>query len=311
MNDDRSSAQQLPRQDIYLQGLLLAGVAAVFFSAKAIVAKLLYREGIDAVTLVALRLLLAMPVFLAIAAWTWRREPRLSASELLRICVLGLIGYYLSSMLDFLGLQYISAGLERLILFLTPSFVMLMSMARYRRRIEARQWQSLLLAYAGIVLVFWHDARFGGSGIALGATLVLIGTLSYSVYLLMSGELVARVGALRLTAVAMCASSLAALLQYALLRPFQGLFTQSPAVWGLSLLNASACTVLPVFFTMMAVARIGADRASQASMIGPVSTLALGWWLLGESVSVLQLTGAALVLGGMFLLSRRARAGTS
>lgn len=299
-----SPSSALARRD-YLQGLLIGSVAAVLFSAKAIVAKLLYQEGIDAITLIALRMLLSLPVFALIAAWQWQRQPRLQLRDLLQIAGLGLLGYYLSSTLDFLGLEHISAGLERLILFLTPSFVILLGVLRYRRRVEARQWQSLLLAYSGIVLVFAHDVRFGGGEIALGASLVMAATLSYAIYLLLSAELLARVGTLRLTSLAMCASSLAALIQYAVLRPLPGLFTQMPAVWKLSLLNAVACTVLPVFMTMMAVARIGADRASQAAMIGPVSTLALGWWLLSEEISLLQLAGAGLVMAGMYRLSRR------
>lgn len=294
-----------PHRQLYLQGLALAGIGAVLFSGKAVVAKLLYREGIDAYTLIALRMLLSLPVFALMAALHWHRAPALQRADLWRIPLLGLLGYYLSSTLDFLGLERISVGLERLILFLTPSFVILLGLLRYGRRVEARQWQSLLIAYAGIVLVFWHDARFGGPDIVLGASLVLAATLSYAVYLLFSAELLSRVGTLLLTSLAMCASSIAALLQYAALRPFASLFTQSAAVWKLSLLNAMACTVLPVFFTMMAVARIGPDRASQASMIGPVSTLALGWWLLGESASALQLAGAALVMAGMYRLTRR------
>jgi len=292
----------------YLTGLLLALVGSVFFSTKAIVAKLLYREGLDAVSLIALRMLLSMPVFLAVAAWTWRREPRLSAADLSRIAGLGLLGYYASSMLDFLGLQYISAGLERLLLFLTPSFVLLIGLVALKRAVTPRQWLSLVVAYAGVVLVFWHDLHFGGEHTLLGSALVLGAAAVYAVYLLLSGELLKRVGSVRLVALAMSFSSLACLVQYALLRPFSSLFEQSRAVWSLSLLNAGLCTVLPVFMTMVAVARIGAGPASLAGMIGPVSTLFLAFWLLGEPITGLQLTGTALVLGGMLLLSSRAAA---
>ncbi|WP_428310049.1 DMT family transporter [Hydrocarboniphaga sp.] len=289
----------------YLSGLGVAVIGAVFFSGKAVVAKLLYRHGIDAVTLIALRMLLSAPVFVGVALWTWRQTPRLGAADLARIGVLGLIGYYGSSMLDFMGLEYISAGLERLILFLTPSFVLLIGFLVYRRRVLPRQWLSLACAYAGIVLVFWHDLRIGGSNVALGGLLVLAAALSYAVYLLLSGELLARVGALRLVALAMTASAIACLLQYALLRPFGSLFVQSAAVWQLSLVNALLCTVVPVFMTMIAVGRIGAGLTAQSGMIGPVSTLFLGAWLLGEPITPLQLAGTALVIGGIFLLSAR------
>lgn len=289
----------------YLSGLALAVVGAVFFSGKAVVAKLLYRHGIDAVTLIALRMLLSAPVFIGVAIWTWRRSPQLGAADLARIGVLGLLGYYGSSMLDFMGLQYITAGLERLILFLTPTFVLLIGLAVYRRPVTRRQWLSLACAYAGIVLVFWHDLRIGGSDVALGSALVLAAALAYAVYLLLSGELLARVGTLRLVALAMTSSAIAGLVQYAVLRPFPELFQQSAAVWQLSLVNASFCTVLPVFVTMIAVGRIGAGLTAQAGMIGPVSTLFLGLWLLGEPITRLQLAGTALVIGGIFVLSRR------
>ena len=289
----------------YLTALMLAVLGAVFFSGKAVVAKLLYRHGIDAVTLIALRMLLSMPVFVAVALWTRRASPRLGAGDYARIGALGLLGYYGSSMLDFLGLQYISAGLERLILFLTPSFVLLLGLLAYRRPVLARQWASLLCAYAGIVLVFWHDLGVGGSDVAFGGALVLGAALAYAVYLLLSGELLQRVGTLRLVALAMTSSSIACLLQYALLRPLPSLLEQTAAVWGLSLLNATLCTVLPVFVTMIAVARIGAGTTAQAGMIGPVSTLFLGWWLLGEPITRLQLAGTALVLVGIYLLTTR------
>lgn len=277
----------------------------MFFSAKAVIAKLLYREGIDAVTLIALRMLLSLPVFLAVAVWTWRRQPRLDARDLGRIALLGLLGYYLSSMLDFLGLQYVSAGLERLILFLTPSFVLLIGLFVLGRSVTRRQWWSLGFAYAGIVLVFWHDVNLGGPQVALGSALVAGAAISYAIYLLLSGELIARVGSLRLVALAMTVSTAACLLQYALLRPLPGLIEQTLPVWRLSLLNASLCTVLPVFLTMISVGRIGAGPSAQAGMIGPVSTLFLAWWLLGEPITALQLAGTGLVMTGMLLLSLR------
>ena len=293
------------------EGLMLAIVGAVCFSAKAIVAKLLYLEGLDAVAVLGLRMLLAAPFFIVVAIWTWQRTPRLRASDLWRCLGLGLIGYYASSMLDFMGLQYITAGLERLILFLTPSFVLLLNRLVFKRRVSSSQWASLGLAYAGIVLVFQHDVALGGDQVALGAALVLCSAFTYAIYLLLSGELLQRVGTLRLVALAMTASSIAALVQYALLRPFPSLFEQSLPIWRLSLLNATLCTVLPVFLTMMAVARIGAGTAAQTGMVGPVSTLFLGAWLLGEPISGLQLAGSALVIGGIVLMGLRRPVATS
>lgn len=302
---DPVSADASHRRAPDLTGLALAAVGAVFFSAKAIVAKLAYREGIDAVSLIALRMLLSLPFFLLVAAWTWRDGPRLSLRDFARIGSLGLVGYYVSSMLDFVGLHYITAGLERLILFLAPSFVLLLGLCVFKRRVMRQQWISMGFAYAGIVLVFWHDVSLGGAGVALGAGCVLAAALLYAVYLLYSGELVQRVGSLRLVAIAMSIAAVASIGQYALLRPITTLVQQTATVWSLSFLLASVCTVLPVFLTMFAVERVGAGDAAQAQMVGPVSTLFLAWWVLGEPISALQLAGTALVMTGIWLLSTR------
>ncbi len=286
-------------------GLAVAAIGAVLFSAKAIVAKLMYRYQVDAVMVITLRMLFAVPLFMAIGWWQSRRLPALSWPDRGRVVFLGFIGYYLSSFLDFLGLQYITAGLERLILFLTPSFVLLATALLFKRSIAPRQWLSLLLAYAGIVLVFAHDLDVSGNGVWLGGALVLGSAATYAIYLIASGELVRRVGSLRLVAYAMCVSTACCALQYLLLGRTPGELAQPAPVLWLSAVNAVFCTVLPVSLTMVAVARIGAPMASQAGMIGPVSTLLLGFWLLGEPISGAQLAGSALVLGGMYLLSAR------
>jgi drug/metabolite transporter (DMT)-like permease len=288
-------------------GLLLAAIAAVLFSAKAILAKFLYRYGIDAVTLIALRMLFALPVFAVVTALeTWRareRGDRLTSRERWQIVLLGLLGYYLSSFLDFWGLQYISASLERLILFLNPTLVLLIGLLFLRQRVSARQWAAMAVSYAGIVLVFWENLRLGGSHVVLGSALVFGAALSYALYLLLSGELVRRVGSLRLVAYAMCVSTVACLVQFLLVHP-PAMLVQPMPVYGLSLLNAVACTVVPVYLTMFAIARIGAGATSQTAMIGPVSLVFFGWWLLDEPVTVLQLAGTAVVLVGIALLAR-------
>jgi drug/metabolite transporter (DMT)-like permease len=275
----------------------------VLFSTKAVVAKLLYRYHIDAVTLIAFRMLFSLPVFAAIALWKMRTEAPLGRADAWRLVGLGLVGYYLSSFLDFLGLQYITVGLERLILFLTPSFVLLASALWLKQRIGRQQWLSLLTAYGGIVLVFFHDLSGGGGNVALGSLLVLGSAVAYALYLLGSGEMVKRLGSLRLVSYAMCVSSAACIGQFFLLRP-AALLVQPLPVYGLSLVNGIVCTVMPVFMTMAAVQRIGAGAASQAGMIGPVSTLFLGAVILSEPVTSWQLAGTALVLAGIYLLSK-------
>jgi drug/metabolite transporter (DMT)-like permease len=288
----------------YLIGLTIAITGAILFSTKAIVAKLIYRYHVDAVTLITFRMVFALPVFAGVAIWKARTAAPLSNADHGRLVILGLIGYYLSSFLDFLGLQYISAGLERLTLFLTPSFVLLFSFFFLKRRMSPLEWAALATSYSGIVLVFLHDAKTGGDNIALGCALVLSSAISYALYLMFSGELVKRVGALRLVAYAMCYSTLACVVQFILLRPMSFLIQPDP-VYVLSIVNAVFCTVLPVFLTMIAVSRIGAPAAAQAGMIGPVSTLFLGAVLLDEPVTAIQLCGTALVLSGIYLLSKK------
>ncbi|AVR98372.1 DMT family transporter [Pseudoduganella armeniaca] len=283
-------------------GLALAIVGAVLFSTKAVVAKLLYRYHIDAVTLIAFRMLFSLPVFAAVGIWQMRVGPPLSWGDRWRLIGMGLIGYYLSSFLDFLGLQYITVGLERLILFLTPTFVLLISATVLKQHIGRLQWLALALAYAGIVLVFLHDLQ-GGGNVVLGSLLVLGSAAAYAIYLLASGEMVRRIGALRLVAYAMCVSSAACLIQFFLLRP-AGMLVQPAPVYWLSLVNGLLCTVAPVFMTMIAVQRVGAGIASQAGMVGPVSTLFLGAVILAEPVTAWQLAGTALVLAGIWLLSK-------
>lgn len=289
---------------LFLIGLSIAVVGAVLFSTKAIVAKLIYRYPVDAVTLIAFRMIFSLPFFAAIACWKMRTEAPLTRREKGQIVILGLIGYYLSSFLDFLGLQYITAGLERLILFLTPSFVLLISVFLLKRKITVLEWSALGISYLGTVLVFIHDARIGGNNVVVGGLFVLGSAMSYAVYLLSSGELVKRVGSMRLVAYAMCVSSVACILQFFVLRPVSLLIQPMP-VYGLSMINAFFCTVLPVFLTMIAVQRIGAPTASQAGMIGPVSTLFLGALILGEPITGIQLAGTALVICGIYLLSQK------
>ena len=303
MNKSTSNSSPIPRS-VYLGGLAIAVGGAVLFSTKAVVAKLLYRYQIDAVTLIAFRMMFSLPVFAAIALWKMRTEAPLSKADRWRLVGLGLIGYYLSSFLDFLGLQYITVGLERLILFLTPTFVLLITSVFLKHHISRMQWLALAASYCGIVLVFVHDLQGGASNVVLGSLLVLGAAASYAVYLIGSGQLVQRIGSLRLVSYAMCVSSFACIGQFFLLRPAEMLVQPMPVYW-LSLLNGILCTVLPVFMTMIAVERIGAATASQAGMVGPVSTLFLGALILGEPITQWQLAGTSLVLCGIYLLSKK------
>lgn len=295
----------LPAARQFTLGLALAAIGSILFSAKAIVVKLAYRHGVDAETLIALRMLYALPFFLVVLAWTSRGAAALPLRTHLRIVLVGVLGYYVASYLDFLGLQYVTAALERLILYLSPTLVLLISAVFLGRRIQRADWTALALSYAGIVLVFWHDIRLEGDRVLLGSTLVFGSAVAYALYLVISGELVRQVGALRLTSYAMCVACAGVLLQFALLRPLPMLAAAPVPVQWLSALNATACTVLPVFAMMLAVARIGAGNAALMGMVGPVSTIVLGFLFLGEAITGWQLAGTALVLAGAVVLSRK------
>ena len=305
----QSSVQSIQRSQ-FAAGLALAIIGSILFSAKAVIVKLAYRYGVDAATLLTLRMALSLPFFIVALVWSSRGAQPLSHTDHMRLIFIGLLGYYAASYLDFLGLQYVTAALERLILYLSPTLVVVLSSFVLRKHFGRYEWGALALCYGGILLVFWHDARLEGGQVLLGSGLVFASAVCYAIYLIMSGELVQRLGAIRLTAYAMCVSSFAVFAQFAVLNPISAL-RQPQAVYGLSLLNALLCTVLPVFATMLAVERIGAGRASMASMVGPVSTIALAYLFLDERISVWQLAGTALVLTGIYVLTRAGRAPVS
>jgi len=290
-------------------GLALAALGAVAFSGKAIIVKLAYRHGVDAVTLLMLRMAFALPLFVALAWWAGRGRPALTARDWRVVALLGFLGYYLASFLDFAGLQHVTASLERLILYLNPTLVLLLGWLLHRQRVSAGQLRALALSYAGIVVTFGHELRVEGGHVALGAALVFGSALSYALYLVLSGQEVRRLGALRLTGLASTVACVLCLLQFLLLRPVDTLWTLAPPVWGLSVLNATLCTVVPVVMVMMAVERIGASAAAQAGMIGPVTTVLLGIVLLGEPLTPWVVAGTVLVLAGVGLLARQRPAG--
>jgi drug/metabolite transporter (DMT)-like permease len=281
----------------------LAVLGAIAFSGKAIIIKLAYRHGVDAVTLIMYRMLFALPFFLVMAWWAGRGKPPLSRRDVLALVLLGMSGYYLSSFLDFLGLQYISASLERLILYLSPTMVMLLGLLIYKRSITRWQALGMAVSYSGIVLVFAHEIALQGSDAVLGASLVFVSALLYAIYLVYSGELVQRLGSLRLVGWATTVACVCCIAQFALLRPMSAALVPT-AVLGLSLINALVCTVAPVLMIMMAVERVGPGITSQAGMVGPIATLLMGVLILDEALTLWVIGGAALVISGIYIFSR-------
>ncbi len=290
-------------------GVLLAALGAIAFSGKAIIVKLAYRYQVDAVTLIMYRMLFALPLFIGMAWWgTYRQGDgvrlALTRRDMAGIFGLGFSGYYLASFLDFAGLQYISASLERLILYTTPTLVMGLGWLMYGRSIQRMQLWGMVISYLGVVLVFGHEVRLEGGGVALGAFLVFLSAVSYAIYLSYSGELVKRLGALKLVGMATTVACLLCILQFVLLRPMNwSAFQVAPEVIWLSLLNAIACTAVPVLLVMMAIERIGAGATAQTGMVGPIATILMGVWILGEPFTIWVGFGTALVVVGILVFS--------
>jgi len=285
----------------------MAVIGAIGFSVKAIIVKLAYRHGVDAVTLIMYRMLFALPLFAVMAWWASRGKPALTRKDWLGVLGLGFTGYYLASFADFAGLQYISASLERLILYLNPTIVLLLGWALYGKHVGLRQIGAMALSYAGICVVFAHELQLAGAGTAMGTLLVFISAVTYAMYLVYSGELVKRLGSLRLVGLATTVACVFCIGQFLLLRPLSAALVAPEVLW-LSVLNATLCTAVPVLLVMMAVERVGAGITAQTGMLGPLSTLIMGVLILGEPFNMWIVAGTVLVLTGVFMVSRPARA---
>lgn len=280
--------------------------AAIAFSGKAVIIKLAYRHGVDAVTLLTLRMIFSAPFFALLAWWAIRgRDVQpLSGPDLRAVLGLGLVGYYLASYFDFLGLQHITAALERLILFVHPTFVLVISAVMFGRPITARDLVCFALCYAGIALVFGNDVMTQPGNVVLGSLCVLLSALLYSFYLVGSGRLVGRVGSLRFACYAGLISCLAVFVHYLVTERELGLILRQPAeVYWLALLMAVASTVLPIVLTSEGIRRIGASHASILGSVGPIATILLGFAFLSEPITLIQITGCALVLAGVLAIT--------
>ena len=293
----------VPRPPRLWPGLALATAGSIAFSGKAIIVKLAYRHGVDAVTLIMYRMLFALPLFVGLAWWAGRGKPRLTARDWRVVAGLGLSGYYLASFLDFAGLAYVSAGFERLVLYLNPTLVLLLGRVLFKRPVARAQLVALAVSYAGVLLVFGHELHLAGSHVVRGAALVFGSAVSYAVYLVFSGEEVKRLGSLRLTGLATTVACVLCLAQFALTRPLSAADVVPEVLW-LSVLNATACTFAPVLMVMMAIERVGATVAAQTGMVGPLSTILMGIVILGEPFTAWIAAGTVCVLSGIWLLAR-------
>ena len=293
-----------------LWGPLLVVIAATGFSFKAIFIKVLYAEfPVDPETLLALRMLFALPFFLVMAALSRDRARQLERRDWLMLIAMGFIGYYLSSYLDFLGLQYISAGLERLILFLQPTMVVLLSALFFKTAIRRHHAISLALSYTGIALVFASNIMLAPDphAILLGGGLVFLSALFYAFYMIGSGRVIPRVGAARFTGYASTAACGFAIGQFFVLRGVDALAQPAKVYW-LCVAMALISTVMPIWLMAEGIKRIGANQVAMIAAIGPVLTIFFGWLILNEAITIVQIAGAALVLAGVLLVSLKAEA---
>lgn len=285
-------------------GIALVLVSAVLFSAKSVLVKLAYEEHVDAIALLTLRMLFALPFFLGMAWFSSRRESMqpLTRRDWGHLLLLGIAGYYLASLLDFLGLLYISASLERLILFLYPTITVFLSALFLKKPISRTTWLAVIVSYLGMAVVFGGEAGLTGPHLLLGALLVFGSAISYAGYLVGSGEIIQRVGATRFTGIALSISCVCCIIHFLLANPMDSLLV-SPRVYGLGLAIAFFCTVLPATLLTNGIKRIGASQSALIGAVGPVSTIYLGYLFLGETISLGQSLGALLVLSGVLIIS--------
>ncbi len=304
MSDARAAPDLADR--VHAVGLLLALVGAVGFSFKAILVKLAYVHGVDAETLLALRMSFSLPGFI-VMGWLGSRHALvpLGGRDWGVLALLGFLGYYLASYLDFLGLDYITAALERLILFAYPTLVIVLSALFLGKPLTRRSMGALALCYLGVALAVAHDFRVAGAAqdVLTGSALVFASALAYALYLMGNGQVVGRLGAARVAAYASSVACVLAIGQFLWLRPLSAL-VQPWQVIALAAAMALCSTVLPIWCVSEAIRRIGAGPVALTGSFGPVVTLLLGALLLDEPVGAVQLLGAALVIGGVMVMAR-------
>jgi len=286
-------------------GFIITFVGAVLFSTKAIIVKKAFADtNIDALTLLTIRMVFSLPFFLGTAflVSSQTNNVKLTSRQWLQVVVLGLFGYYLSSYFDFAGLQYISAGLERLILFLYPTFVVLMNKVLFGQEIKRIQLLALLLTYAGIGIAYYGEMEFDSSnpGFFIGSILVFLCSLTYAFYIAGSGRVIPFIGANKFTAYAMLSATLGIFVHY-LIRGNYLALSEAGAMWKYGLMLALLATVLPTFMLSAGLLRIGANNVAIISAIGPVSTILQAHWVLGEPIHSKQLIGTAFVIAGVLL----------
>jgi drug/metabolite transporter (DMT)-like permease len=288
-------------------GITCALLGTFLFACKGIFIKLAYAHGIGAAPMLMLRALFSLPFYLFMAIWLHNKSGmKLSRKNLLQISGMGLIGYYLSSFLDFWGLEFISAGLERLVLYIYPIIVILILAFWKRKSISNRDKMAMAIAYVGIIFVFFHELQIHQtfSNLIKGGLLVVIAAITYAFFVVMTSEKAKQVGSLSFTTYSMLSATVGIIIHNLLLSDIREL-QQPAAVYWQAVSLAIFSTVIPSFLMTKGIASIGASKASIMGSVGPIATLFLGAWFLGEPITSTQLTGAALIIGGVSLAGKR------
>jgi len=288
-----------------LIGVLCILLSAVFFSMKAIFVKLAYQYGVDPVSLLTLRMVFSLPFFVLALFFLPPLSPEktILKKDYFWVLFLGIAGYYLASILDFWGLQHISAGLERLILFLYPTFVVLLSIFLYKKKLSRKGCLALALTYFGLGIVFFDTTMTHQVNLLLGSLFVLGSALAYAFYLTIAGDLIPKFGALRFTSYALIVSSLSVFLHYVLTAK-NSLFSFSTPVYYYSIALGLISTVIPTFLVAEGIKRIGSSRMAIVYSIGPVTTIVLGNIFLGETIGLFEIIGTVFVIAGVVLVSK-------
>jgi drug/metabolite transporter (DMT)-like permease len=294
----------------FLSGVLVCLIGAICFSTKAIFVKLAYRDtNIEAVPLLALRMIFSLPFFIvsAILSSSKSSNVKFTTTQWFYIALVGCLGYYISSLLDFLGLQYVSAGIERLILFIYPTLVLLVSSYFFKEKISSKQWLAVFITYIGLSLAFLGEINFSGSqaqNFYLGSLLIFACAITYALYIVGSGRLIPMVGASKFNSYAMSFACAGVLLHF-FFTSNQSLTNLPTSVYVYSLLMAILSTVIPSYLVTEGIKRIGSDNAAIVGSVGPISTIIQAKIFLFESISFLQIAGTLLVLAGVLLIGKK------
>lgn len=288
----------------------MALCGAILFSTKAIFVKVAYRDTpVDAITLLALRMIFSLPFFIGAAFFSSRKEDnvKFTGAQWIYIAVIGCLGYYVSSLLDFLGLQFVSAGIERLILFIYPTLSLLMSSLIFKVKVKPMQWLALLITYAGLAIAFFGEVDFNSpqnKNFLFGSLMIFICAFTYAAYIVGSGRLIPKVGASKFNSYAMTFASIGVLVHFFLTSDVS--LVQLPfSVYGYSFAMAILATVIPSYLVAAAINRVGSDNTAIVGSVGPVSTILMAYIFLNEQITLWQLLGTTFILFGVLIIGRQ------